>query len=257
MLNKFQPSKNKEKLIFLPLGGAGEIGMNLNLYHLNGRWIIVDLGLGFADNDLPGPDIIVPNINFILQNIVNKIDAIIITHAHEDHIGAIPFLWPEIKCPIYTTKFTSLIIKKKISEHKTCNNLKIIEVTTEQSYSIKDFNIEFIPMHHSIPEMHGLFIKTAQGNIFHTGDWRFINQNDSDDDGNRAHLKKIGEKNILALVGDSTNIFNQNPARPETELGTNLEKIVADHSKNLVIVTTFASNVTRLQSIFKAAKNQL
>ena len=254
MTTTFQPSKYKNKLIFLPLGGAGEIGMNLNLYHLNGRWIIVDLGLGFADIDLPGSSIIVPNINFILQKIVDKIDAIIITHAHEDHIGAIPYLWPEIKCPIYTTKFTALIIKKKISEHRTCDNLKIIEVEPRINYNIKDFNIELIPMHHSIPEMHALFIQTTLGNIFHTGDWRFANSVHADQDDNISCLKKIGKKNILALVGDSTNVFNQEPARSEHELGLNIAQVINKHEKNLIIITTFASNVNRLRSIFAAAK---
>ena len=254
MTEELQLKKYEENLLFLPLGGAGEIGMNLNLYHLNGRWIIVELGLGFADGDTPGTDIILPNINFILEEIANKVDAIIITHAHEDHIGAIPYLWSEIKCPIYTTKFTALIIKKKVSEHSSCKNLKIMEVQSGQTIKIGGFDIEFVPMHHSIPEMQALYIKTSKGNIFHTGDWRFANPHETVDDSNREYLKEIGRRDILALVGDSTNILHDEAARSESDLGTNLEQIISNYGKSMVLVTTFASNVARLESIFNAAK---
>ena len=245
--------KYNKELLFLPLGGSGEIGMNLNLYHVNGRWIIVDFGLAFPDQNIPGANIVLPNINFILQNIINKIDGIIITHAHEDHIGALPYLWPQIKAPIYTTRFTSLIIQKKIIEYKNFENLQIIEKKTKQKFKVKDFHIEFIPMYHSIPEMNALYISTPRGNIFHSGDWRFDGYQQITNDKNTEYLKTIGKRKILALVGDSTNIFNHITAKSEDNLASNIAQIIITHQENLILVTTFASNIKRLQSIFYAA----
>ena len=245
--------KYNKELLFLPLGGSGEIGMNLNLYHMNGRWIIVDFGLAFPDQDIPGANIVLPNINFILQNIVNKIDGIVITHAHEDHIGALPYLWPQIKAPIYTTRFTSLIIQKKIIEYKNFESLQIIEKKPKQNFKIKDFYIEFIPMYHSIPEMNALYISTPRGNIFHSGDWRFNYYQKNTNNKNTEYLKTIGQRKILALVGDSTNIFNHITAKSEDTLALNIEQIIIKHQEKLILITTFASNIKRLQSIFYAA----
>jgi ribonuclease J len=165
--------KLQKELIFIPLGGSGEIGMNLNLYHYNGKWIIVDVGLGFAEPDLPGVDIIVPNINFIIKKIKKDILGIVLTHAHEDHIGAIQYLWSEIECPIYATKFTSLIVKAKCKEYGLTKRMKFIETTSNNSFQLQDFKITLVPITHSIPEMNGLVIETAKGKIFHTGDWKF------------------------------------------------------------------------------------
>ena len=184
---------NKE-LIFIPLGGSGEIGMNLNLYHFNGKWIIVDLGLGFADLDLPGIDIIVPNINFIIKEIKKDILGIVLTHAHEDHIGAIQYLWSEIGCPIYATKFTSLIVKSKCKEYGLTQNMKFNEVESNNTFTLENFKISFIPITHSIPEMNGLLIETEKGKIFHTGDWKFDNEPVIGEVTDEGTLENIGKK---------------------------------------------------------------
>ena len=253
MTSSINFDKLYNELIFIPLGGSGEIGMNLNLYHYNGKWIIVDLGIGFADPDLPGINIIVPDINFILQKIKNNISAIILTHAHEDHIGAIQYLWPEIECPIYATKFTSLIVMSKCKEYGLADKIRLIEIKSHQSFNLEDFTITFIPITHSIPEMHGLLIETTKGKIFHTGDWKFDNEPIVGEKVDYNTLKQIGQSGVLALIGDSTNIFLKEHSGSEGKLGKNLEKLLYQ-SNNLIIVTTFASNIARLVSLTQAAK---
>jgi ribonuclease J len=246
--------KLQKELIFIPLGGSGEIGMNLNLYHYNGKWIIVDVGLGFAEPDLPGVDIVVPNINFIIKKIKKDILGIVLTHAHEDHIGAIQYLWSEIECPIYATKFTSLIVKAKCKEYGLTKRMKFIETTSNNSFQLQDFKITLVPITHSIPEMNGLVIETAKGKIFHTGDWKFDKEPVVGEATNEDTLSDIGKSNILALVGDSTNIFQKEHSGSEGELGRNLEKLLCRYPSNMIIVTTFASNIARLVSLVKAAK---
>lgn len=246
--------KLQKELIFIPLGGSGEIGMNLNLYHYNGKWIIVDVGLGFAEPDLPGIDIIVPNINFIIKQIKKDILGIVLTHAHEDHIGAIQYLWSEIECPIYATKFTSFIVKAKCKEYGLTKKIKFIETTSNNLFQLQDFKITLVPITHSIPEMNGLIIETDKGKIFHTGDWKFDKDPVVGKVTDEKKLSDIGKSNILALVGDSTNIFHKEHSGSEGDLGRNLEKLLCSYPKNMIIVTTFASNVARLLSLIKAAK---
>ena len=246
--------KLQKELIFIPLGGSGEIGMNLNLYNYNGKWIIVDLGLGFAEPDLPGVDIIVPNINFIIKEIKKDILGIVLTHAHEDHIGAIQYLWSEIECPIYATKFTSLIVKSKCKEYGLTKKMKFVETVSNKSFQLNDFKITLVPITHSIPEMNGLVIETDKGKIFHTGDWKFDNEPVVGEATNEKTLSDIGKSGILALVGDSTNIFHKKHSGSEGELGRNLEKLLCDYPNNMIVVTTFASNIARLLSLVNAAK---
>ena len=246
--------KLSKELIFVPLGGSGEIGMNLNLYHFNGKWIIVDLGLGFADSDLPGVDIVVPNINFIIKEIKKDILGIVLTHAHEDHIGAIQYLWSEIGCPVYATKFTSLIVKSKCKEYGLVQSMKFNEIESNSAFTLENFKITFIPITHSIPEMNGLLIETEKGKIFHTGDWKFDNEPVIGEATDEETLEDIGKKGILALVGDSTNIFHKDHSVSEGELGRNLEKLLCKYTDKFIIVTTFASNVARLLSLVNAAK---
>ena len=245
--------KLQKELIFIPLGGSGEIGMNFNLYHYNGKWIIVDVGLGFAEADLPGVDVIVPNINFIIKKIKKDILGIILTHAHEDHIGAIQYLWSEIECPIYATKFTSTIVKYKCKEYNFNRNMKFIETMSNSKFQLQDFTITLIPITHSIPEMNALIIETAKGKIFHTGDWKFDKDPVIGKATNEKDLLNIGNSGILALVGDSTNVFQKEHSGSEGDLGRNLEKLLSQYPCNMIIVTTFASNVARLASLVKAA----
>ena len=251
-LNLYQYTK---KLLFIPLGGCGEIGMNLSLYHFNQSWIIVDMGLGFPDpNITPGASIVLPNIDFILKNIINNIDALIITHAHEDHIGAIPHLWQKIKCPIYTTKFTSLIIQEKAREYSFFNDLKIFLVKPGEQTQIKHFTIELIEINHSIPEAHSLLIKTEAGNVFHTGDWRLERITTKSEQVNMDNFARLNHEKILAMVCDSTNVLNKYPDYSEDDLAKNLTSIIENHTMGLIIITTFASNVTRIRNIMIAAQ---
>ena len=254
MEKKINFKNYKKELLFLPLGGAGEIGMNLNLYHYNGKWLIVDLGLGFAELDLPGIDIIVPNINFIIKEIKNKIVGLVLTHAHEDHIGAVPYLWSEIECPVYATKFTASIIRAKCKEYGLLDKMKLIETQPNNPFRVGEFDINMIPITHSIPEMNGLVIETEKGRIFHTGDWKFDDDPVIGNVTNEKQLQAIGDSNVLAMVSDSTNIFHKEHSVSEGKLGRSLVDLIARYTKSLVIVTTFASNVARLHSIAEVAK---
>ena len=249
----FNIKKHYNNLLFLPLGGAGEIGMNLNLYHYQGKFLLVDMGIGFADDHLPGIDIVVPNINFLIKNRKNIV-GLILTHAHEDHIGAVPYLWEDLKCPIYTTKFTAAVLKSKLREFKLTEELKIIELNSNSNFKVDPFSIEMVEITHSIPEMNALLIKTPIGNVFHTGDWKLdpspVIGNTTDEE----KLKEIGKQGILAMVSDSTNIFSSGHSGSEGDLADNFVKLIKGYTKNLIVVTTFASNIARLYSIAKAAE---
>lgn len=247
-------TKIKNQLAFLPLGGTGEIGNNLNLYQYKGKWLIVDVGLGFKNSKIPGVDVTIPNIK-ILQEISQNIVGIIITHGHEDHIGGLPYIWPEIKCPIYTTKLTSYLIKQKFQDHKLKISPQINDIKINQITKIGNFTVQIIPITHSIPETHAIFISTQYGNIFHTGDWRFEKTPIIGRETSTRLLKQIGQKKILAMIGDSTNVFIEKKSRTELELYKNLHKIIKKHDTGLIIITTFASNISRLHSLFTIAEN--
>ena len=249
----FDVKKHKDKLLFLPLGGAEEIGMNLNLYHYKGKWIIVDMGIGFADEFYSGIDVLVPNIQFILDNKKDFL-GIVLTHAHEDHIGALQYLWNEIGCDIYATKFASTVVRSKFSENGIAYDNNIREVSLNHRFTLGPFDIEMVGITHSIPEMHGLMIRTDMGNVFHTGDWKFDNDPMIGDTTNEKKLKDLGKEGILAVVSDSTNVFNKGHSRSEGELYLSLKDIISKCQRG-VVVTTFASNVARLHSIIKIAEN--
>lgn len=242
----------QKDLLFIPLGGAKEIGMNLNLYYFKGKWLIVDFGAGFADENLPGIDLLVPDISF-LNDKVKDILGIVITHAHEDHLGAIEYLWQELKCPIYTTAFTAAFIKERISNTDFYKQIKIHQVEEGSKINLGPFAIEMVPITHSTPEMQGLMIRTEAGNIFHTGDWKFDPNPLITSSTDIEKLKTLGDEGVLAVVGDSTNVFNHDHSGSEGELQDSIIKIVAECEKT-VLVTTFASNVARLETILKAAK---
>lgn len=245
-------NKHKDDLLFLPLGGAREIGMNLNLYHYKGKWLIVDLGAGFADEYFPGIDLIVPDITF-LDDKIKDIVGIVLTHAHEDHLGAVQYLWEFIKAPIYTTPFTGRFLKEKLKENNFNKKIKINIIPEKGNINLAPFDIEMVPITHSAPEMQGLLIKTEIGKVFHTGDWKFDDNPIISKPTDYDRLKQIGDDGVLALVGDSTNVFNETASGSEGELYKSLEKLISE-CKKTVVVTTFASNVARLQSIITAAK---
>jgi ribonuclease J len=246
----------KDKLIFCPLGGSGEIGMNMNLYSYgkpdNQKWLIVDIGVTFADDTLPGIDLIYPDPGFIIDK-KDDLLGIILTHAHEDHIGAIAHIWPQLKCNIYATPFTSVLIKEKFREKKIeiGNNLKIVDLNG--IIKLGSFTIEFITLTHSILEPNGLSIKTPVGTILHTGDWKCDPNPLIGNTINEKKLKQIGANGVLAMVCDSTNVFNPGRAGSELDVRQNLLKIMQNKNKR-IIVTSFASNVARMETIFYCAK---
>ena len=244
--------KHRENLLFIPLGGASEIGMNVNLYHLDGKWLMVDCGLGFAHN-VPGIDMIAADISFIKAHKKDLL-GIIITHIHEDHLGAVQYLWQELEAPVYASNFAAHFLHSKLEEFPFRNRVKINVIDEDKELKLGAFSIEFIGLTHSVPEMNALLIKTRHGNVLHSGDWKF------DPDpvlGKISEIEKIsdyGHKGeILALVCDSTNALSPGHSRSEGELALSLKNIIKD-CKQLVGVTTFASNIARVFTIAKVAQ---
>jgi len=246
----------KEEFIFCPLGGSGEIGMNMNLFSYgrsdNKKWIIVDIGVTFADDTIPGVDLIYPDPGFIVDK-KNDLLGLVLTHAHEDHIGAIAHIWPQLLCDIYATPFTSILIKEKFREKKIDlgNKLKIVELNG--NVKLGPFEIEFVTLTHSILEPNGLSITTPSGTVLHTGDWKIDPNPLIGEKINEKKLKKIGEQGVLAMICDSTNVFAPGRAGSESDVRNSLLKIMENRS-NRIIVTSFASNVARMESIFYCAK---
>ena len=246
----------KEEFIFCPLGGSGEIGMNMNLFAYgnqgNRKWIIVDIGVTFADNTIPGVDLIYPDPGFIVDK-KNDLEGLVLTHAHEDHIGAIAHIWPQLLCNIYATPFTSVLIKEKFREKKIDlgNKLKIVQLNG--NISLGPFKIQFVTLTHSILEPNGLSIETPAGVILHTGDWKIDPNPLIGEKINDTELKKIGSKGILAMICDSTNVFAPGRAGSESDVRDSLLKIM-ENRPNRIVVTSFASNVARMESIFYCAE---
>jgi len=247
---------SKEELLFCPLGGSGEIGMNMNLYAYgkedNQKWIIVDLGVTFADDSIPGIDLIMPDPGFIIDKKEDLL-GIVLTHAHEDHIGAVAHIWPELKCKLYATPFTAALITEKFKEKKidVASYLKIVPLNSK--IKLGEFEIDFVTLTHSILEPNGLSIKTPLGTILHTGDWKIdpnpLIGNKIDQD----KLKKIGNEGVSAMICDSTNIFSPGRAGSESDVRDSLLRIMELKTKR-ILVTSFASNVARMESIFYCAK---
>lgn len=248
----FDIKKHKNDLIFIPLGGAGEIGMNVNLYGYKGKWLMVDLGAGFTDDYYPGVDLVVAELNYISKQKDNLL-GIVLTHAHEDHLGAVQYLWEELGCPIYATKFTLNFLKAKLKETSFAKAIKLIEIAENSCTEIGPFTIETIPLTHSTPEMQSLVIRTDLGNVFHTGDWKFDHDPKIGLASDQSKLRILGDEGIIALIGDSTNVFNDTPSGSEGDLRKSLIDLVAG-CKKMVVVTTFASNVARIETIIRAGE---
>ena len=245
----------KEEFIFCPLGGSGEIGMNMNLFSYgdpgNKKWIIVDIGVTFADDTIPGIDLIYPDPGFIVDK-KNDLVGLVLTHAHEDHIGAIVHIWPKLLCNIYATPFTSILIKEKFKEKKINIEKYLKTVELNSSIELGPFKIEFITLTHSILEPNGLCIETPSGKVLHTGDWKIDPNPLVGKKINEEKLKKIGNEGIIAMICDSTNVFNPGRAGSESDVRDSLLKIMQTKQKR-IIVTSFASNVARMESIFYCA----
>lgn len=239
-----------EGLVFVPLGGAGEIGMNLNLYGYNDQWIMVDLGVTF-NNDF-GISVITPDPKFIEES-KDNLHAIVLTHAHEDHIGAIPHLWSRFRCPIYATPFTMLLVKNKLREAGLLDQAELYTIPLGGSFELGDFKIQYVHLTHSIPEPNGLLIETPLGKVFHTGDWKLDPHPMVGKDMDVDALKKIGDSGVLAMVCDSTNIFEKGNAGSEKDVRDTLIELVKAQ-KDRVVITCFASNVARLDTCIAAAE---
>ena len=249
-------SNKKEELLFCPLGGSGEIGMNMNLFSYGKpeaqKWIIVDIGVTFADDSIPGIDLIYPDPGFIIDKKKDLL-GIVLTHAHEDHIGAIAHIWPKLKCKMYATPFTAALIKEKFKEKKIDigKNLKIVDLNG--NIKLGPFKIEFITLTHSILEPNGLLIETPAGIVLHTGDWKVDPNPLIGNKIDQTKLKEIGNKGVLAMICDSTNVFSHGRAGSEADVRTNLLKLMSNLKKR-IIVTSFASNVARMETIFYCAE---
>ena len=249
-------SNKKEELLFCPLGGSGEIGMNINLFSYGKpeaqKWIIVDIGVTFADDSIPGIDLIYPDPGFIIDKKKDLL-GIVLTHAHEDHICAIAHIWPKLKCKMYATPFTAVLIKEKFKEKKIDigENLKIVDLNG--NIKLGPFKIEFITLTHSILEPNGLLIETPAGIVLHTGDWKVDPNPLIGNKIDQTKLKEIGNKGVLAMICDSTNVFSHGRAGSEADVRTNLLKLMSNLKKR-IIVTSFASNVARMETIFYCAE---
>ncbi|MBV8393466.1 MAG: ribonuclease J [Alphaproteobacteria bacterium] len=240
-----------DELLFLALGGAGEIGMNLNLYGHAGKWLMVDLGIGFGDDTMPGVEVVMPDPAFIEER-RRDLCGIVLTHAHEDHLGAVADLWPRLKAPVYATPFAASVLRRKLTEAGLVDAVPVTEIALGAKFKVAPFELEMITMTHSIPEPNALAIRTKLGTVFHTGDWKIDPEPLLGEVTDEANLKRIGEEGALAMVCDSTNVFVEGEAGSEATVRANLEKLVKMR-KGRVAVTCFASNVARVESIAKAA----
>lgn len=246
-----KPDRNE--LVFLPLGGCEEIGMNLNAYGYgpehDRRWILADVGVTFGGSDTPGIDIITADPTFLEDQ---KIDAIFFTHAHEDHIGAAGLLWPRIKAPMYATPFTAELLRAKLVE-RGVDEKHLNTIPLGATIEAGPFTVEYIPMTHSIPEMNGLAITTPLGMIFHTGDWKIDAEPQLGENMAIGRLEALGDAGVLAMICDSTNVFEEGESGSEATVRAALIKLVGEQTGK-VAVTTFASNVARVETIVLAAE---
>ena len=246
-----------DELTFAPLGGVGEIGMNLSIYGLGDRqrrsWLAVDLGVSFGDEEhLPGIDLIMPDITFLEKERKNLV-GLVLTHAHEDHFGAIMDLWPRLKCPIYATRFSAALFEAKCEAERNPPKIPVTVIPSGGRVDIGPFNVEFIPVAHSIPESHALAIHTEIGTVLHTGDWKIDPTPIIGPPTDERRLRELGEAGLLALIGDSTNAVRDGRSPSEAEVARTITELVKQ-AKGRVAVTTFASNVARVRAVADAAK---
>jgi ribonuclease J len=241
------------ELLFLALGGSGEIGMNVNLYGTQGKWVMVDLGLTFADPGYPGVELILPDLAFIEER-ADDLLGVVLTHGHEDHIGAIPYLAADLGVPLYATKFTAELIKGKLDEEGLTGKVKLHIIENEGSFQLGPFGFTYVPLAHSIPEGNAVLIDTPYGRVFHTGDWKIDDAPLLGQPSTAEELTAIGDKGVLALVCDSTNVFNEEASGSEADVRKGLDEAIGG-CKARVLVTTFASNAARLQTLGEVARD--
>lgn len=241
-----------EGLYFLPLGGSGEIGMNLNLYRYGGKWLMVDLGITFGDDATPGVDVLMPDPTYIVER-RGDLAGLVLTHAHEDHLGAVPYLWNRLKCPVYATPFTAAVLRRKLAEMDRPNSIPITEVPLSGKFSVGPFEIELITLTHSIPEPNAVAIRTPAGTVLHTGDWKIDPKPMVGEVTDEAALRALGQEGVLAMVCDSTNALQPGHSRSEGDLRESLVEVVGRFTKR-VAIGCFSSNIARLETIAHVAK---
>ena len=253
--NSAKSARDDDELVFVALGGLGEIGMNAYLYGFgpadNRQWLLVDLGLTFPGPSEPGVDVILPDLRFIIEE-RGSLAGILITHAHEDHLGAVLDLWPELEVPIYATPFTAGLLSAKQGEYAGKLKLPINVVPLGSRFDIGPFDVELIGMAHSIPEPNGVAIRTPLGNLLHTGDWKLDNTPFVGAPADEKRLAELGEEGVLGLICDSTNVLREGVSPSEADIAASLSDIIKAQP-NRVIITTFASNVARVKAVADAA----
>ncbi|MEQ8367332.1 MAG: ribonuclease J, partial [Roseicyclus sp.] len=247
----------RERLIYLPLGGAGEIGMNCYVYGYGPagkeRLIVVDLGVSFPDMDgTPGVDLILPDITWLAENAA-RIDAIFITHAHEDHVGALGHLWARLKAPVYCRRFTALHAMRKLQDAGQSPDEVRVVLPYPETVEVGPFRVQFAPVSHSIPEASALIIDTPAGRVVHSGDFKIDRDPVVGEAFDEEMWRQIAQDGVRAFICDSTNVFNRNPGRSESQLPPQINALVAD-AKGMVAATTFASNIARVKTLAEAGK---
>lgn len=247
----------QNELLFLALGGSGEIGMNVNLYGCDGKWLMVDLGMSFADPGYPGVDLVFADLEFI-EDRADDLVGIVLTHAHEDHIGAVPYFAADLDVPLYATPFTADLVRRKLEEAGLVETVELIVIDHLDDFvpggKGSPFRARYLPLAHSIAEGNGVLIETPYGRVFHTGDWKLDPAPQIGEPSTPEELTEIGDGGVLALVCDSTNVFNPEPSGSEGAVRVALQEEVARHGGKRVVVTTFASNVARLQTLGEVAR---
>ncbi|PEQ13393.1 MBL fold hydrolase [Novosphingobium sp. PC22D] len=245
--------KPGNELLFCALGGSGEIGMNVNLYGSQGKWLMVDLGMSFSGAEYPGVDLVFADLEFIEER-CDDLLGIVLTHAHEDHIGAVPYFAEALGVPLYATPFTAKLVAAKLDEAGLTGDVELIVVDDLETFTLGPFGIRYVPLAHSIAEGNALLIETPHGRIFHTGDWKLDEDPQIGTPTTAEELTEIGDAGVLGLVCDSTNVFNPEPSGSEGAVFEGLLDEVRKHTGKRVLVTTFASNVARLQTLGEVAR---
>jgi len=240
-----------EELLFVPLGGTGEIGMNLNVYGCRGGWLVVDMGVSFGDDSTPGVELFMADPAFLVERRKDVL-GLVLTHAHEDHLGAVAHLWDRLRCPIYASPFAAQLLKGKLREAGLQDRATVKVISPGQTVTLGAFTVEPIHVTHSIPEPSSLALHTPFGTVLHTGDWKFDPQPLIGDVADQKRLKALGDAGITALVGDSTNVFTPGISGSEADVRESLIGLLGKY-KRKIAVACFATNVTRVESIAKAA----
>lgn len=248
MKNDYTPEK--DEILFVPLGGSGEIGGNLNLYGTAGKWLMVDCGVSFGGEKVPGIELKLPDPQFIIDRAADLV-GIVITHGHEDHIGALEYVWDKLQCPVYATPFTAALIEARLSEGRS--RIRIIERDFSKPWKLGPFGLEFVRVTHSIPDSAMLLIEMAGQRLLHTGDWKFDPEPLVGPASDKKRLREIGDSGVLAVIGDSTNALVNGHTGSEGEVRTSLINVIRQQTGR-VAIACFASNLARLHTAAVAAR---